>query len=272
LRHRLFGKERLLKGGRDGLHVFAPDPEALDLIGEAFEFVSLRGGLVLVVFVDVPELVIHERGKIEVLPAALREEVTVDLVAVVGRKPDDIVGFAKVLDQARELDALAEDRTAARRAAGALPQIDDLEVQFADELQFVAMLDEDLFSFGLSLPHADKVRGRTCKKVLRAVADRWLPPGVAQKPKWGFGIPVDTWVDDEFKTRFRATVLGSSSGLDEFFRPEAYRPIVQAFCDGQPCQGISRQGVYQRAIMLLSLHLNLERMASSNASAALASH
>jgi asparagine synthase (glutamine-hydrolysing) len=133
------------------------------------------------------------------------------------------------------------------------------------------MLDEDLFSFGLSLPHAHKVRGRTCKRVLRAVAGRWLPPTVAQKPKWGFGIPVDTWVDDEFKTRFREAVLSSSSGLDEFFRPEAYRPIVQAFCDDQPCQGISRQGIYQRAIMLLSLHLNLERMTSSTASASLAS-
>jgi hypothetical protein len=51
------------------------------------------------------------------------------------------------------------------------------------------MLDEDLMAFGLSLPHQLKVNGRTCKKVLRAVAERRLPSAVANKPKWGFGIP-----------------------------------------------------------------------------------
>ena len=50
----------------------------------------------------------------------------------------------------------------------------------------VPMLDEDLFAFGLSLPHARKVRGRTCKTVLRGVAARWLPTEVAQKAKRGF--------------------------------------------------------------------------------------
>lgn len=121
----------------------------------------------------------------------------------------------------------------------------------------VPMLDEDLFSFGLSLPHSDKVRGRDCKRTLRAIARRWLPEAVARKPKWGFGIPVDTWVDRQFKERFRETLLQASTPLDEFFRPEVYRPIVQAFCDDQSLPSVSRQGLYQRAIMLLSLHLHL---------------
>src|SRR5262249_16223584 len=40
----------------------------------------------------------------------------------------------------------------------------------------VPMLDEDLFAFGLSLPRYLKVDGRTCKRTLRAVAARRLPP------------------------------------------------------------------------------------------------
>jgi asparagine synthase (glutamine-hydrolysing) len=122
----------------------------------------------------------------------------------------------------------------------------------------VPMLDEDLFTFGLSLPHFLKVNGRTCKRVLRAVAERRLPAAVATKPKMGFGIPVDAWVDTDFKVRLRDTLLDSSSKLPEFFRPEAYQPIIEAFCDGRPSPGISREGFYQRAIMLLSLHLALE--------------
>ena len=46
----------------------------------------------------------------------------------------------------------------------------------------VPMLDEELFAFRLSLPYSLKVDGRTCKRVLRAVAKRRLPAAVANKP------------------------------------------------------------------------------------------
>ena len=122
----------------------------------------------------------------------------------------------------------------------------------------VPMLDEQLFAFGLSLPHVLKVTGRTCKRVLRAVAKSWLPPAVASKPKHGFEIPIDRWVSADFKMRLREVLLGRSSRLPDFFRPATYRPMVEAFCDGRPCPGISRQGLYQRAIMLLAVHLTFD--------------
>ncbi|MEO6110252.1 MAG: asparagine synthase C-terminal domain-containing protein, partial [Nitrospiraceae bacterium] len=125
----------------------------------------------------------------------------------------------------------------------------------------VPMLDEDLFAFGIGLPHCLKVQGRICKIVLRKVAQRWLPASVAQKPKRGFGVPVDGWVDAEFRTQLRETLLGRTSRISEFFRPEVYTPIIEAFCEGRSYENISRQGLYQRAIMLLSLQLVLERNA-----------
>ena len=123
----------------------------------------------------------------------------------------------------------------------------------------VPMLDEDLFTFGLSLPYSLKVDSRNCKRVLRGVAKRKLPFAVANKPKWGFGIPLDNWVDSQFKLYLRKILLGNSSRLPEFFRPETYRPLVDAFCEGRPFPGISRQGLYQRAIMLLSVQLAMDR-------------
>jgi asparagine synthase (glutamine-hydrolysing) len=123
----------------------------------------------------------------------------------------------------------------------------------------VPMLDEDLFSFGLTLPQKLKVDGSVCKLVLRKVAERRLPLEVANKPKRGFGIPVDRWVDADFRARLKDTLLGSSSRLPEFFRSEAYRPMIDAFSDMRPCLGVSRSGLYRRAIMLLSVHLALCR-------------
>ncbi len=119
----------------------------------------------------------------------------------------------------------------------------------------VPMLDEDLFAFGLSLPHNLKARGQTCKVVLRTVAGRRLPLEVAKKPKHGFGIPVDTWVNADFKTKLKDALLGPGSILPEYFRPEVYQPLVEAFCEGRSHPGISRGGLYQRNIMLLSVQL-----------------
>ena len=141
-------------------------------------------------------------------------------------------------------------------ANGFLFKVDTASMREGLEVR-VPMLDEDLFNFGLSLPHGLKVRGRTGKVVLREVAKRMLPPEIAQKPKHGFAVPIDTWVDEEFKLRLAHTLLDRNSRLPEFFNPEVYRPMVEAFCQGRPYPGVSRNGLYRRAFMLLSVHLAL---------------
>ena len=123
----------------------------------------------------------------------------------------------------------------------------------------VPMLDEDLVAFGLCLPHRLKVKGRTCKTVLRAVANRKLPKTVAKKPKWGFAVPLERWIDGDFKERLRDALLGSSSKLPEYFRPEAYTKIVKALCEGPSSYDPRRGPLYVRAIMLLAAQLTLAR-------------
>ena len=119
----------------------------------------------------------------------------------------------------------------------------------------VPMLDEDLVDFGLTLPHDLKVKGKTCKRVLREVARRWLPREVADKPKQGFAVPVDKWADDDFKARVRETLLDASSPLRDFFDPRVYAPWVNVFSQGGSHPHVSREGLYQRVIMLLAVHL-----------------
>ncbi len=118
----------------------------------------------------------------------------------------------------------------------------------------VPMLDEELFSFGLTLPHKLKVKGRECKQVLREVAARQLPLMIAKKPKHGFAVPVDRWVNEGFKLRVRETLLGPSSRLPEFFHCDGYTPVVQAFCNGA-ASGMSREALLRRIVFFLSIHL-----------------
>ena len=138
-------------------------------------------------------------------------------------------------------------------ANGYLFKVDTASMRESLEVR-VPMLDEDLVGLGLTLPHALKVTGRTSKRVLRAIAGRWLPQEIARKPKAGFAIPVDTWVDAPFKQRLHDTLLASHSPLRGLMRTDLCERWLTAFRDGVPLPEMSQRGVYQRAISLLSMH------------------
>lgn len=121
----------------------------------------------------------------------------------------------------------------------------------------VPMLDEDLFENGLTLPHNLKVNNKELKHILRRIARKRLPDKVANKPKWGFGIPVDTWVNKEFKERANS-YLSNHAILKETLNETVYKEWVDCFCNNKPHRSISREGIYQRVIMLLALALHLD--------------
>lgn len=121
----------------------------------------------------------------------------------------------------------------------------------------VPLLDEDLFDFGIKLPHSLKVKGKESKYVLRELSRRILPDEVANKPKQGFGIPVDTWVTTEFKQKTKAYLLRPNAGIKEILNPVIYEPWIKSFCENREMVNLSRAGLYQRIIMLLALELHL---------------
>jgi asparagine synthase (glutamine-hydrolysing) len=45
-----------------------------------------------------------------------------------------------------------------------------------------------------SVPPSSKIRGRTKKHLLREAVRPWLPPGVLDRPKKGFTIPITVWL------------------------------------------------------------------------------
>ncbi len=165
----------------------------------------------------------------------------------------------RTTDRVERLSALAtEANVRVTLANDFLFKVDLASMKESLEVR-VPMLDEELFSFGLTLPHKLKVKGRECKQVLREVAARQLPLVIAKKPKHGFAVPVDRWVNAEFRSRVRETLLGPSSRLPEVFRPEGYESIVEAFCSGRSDGGLSRDAIFRRTIFLLSVHLYLAR-------------
>jgi len=56
------------------------------------------------------------------------------------------------------------------------------------------LLDQDLVEWAMKLPLEWKLRGGTSKYLLRKLAYRYVPRQILDRPKQGFGVPIDLWL------------------------------------------------------------------------------
>ncbi|MBD3179481.1 MAG: asparagine synthase (glutamine-hydrolyzing) [Candidatus Latescibacteria bacterium] len=61
------------------------------------------------------------------------------------------------------------------------------------------LMDYRVVEFSRSLPTSYKFRGRVQKRILKDVLFRYVPPGMFDRPKSGFSVPVAEWFRNELK-------------------------------------------------------------------------
>jgi asparagine synthase (glutamine-hydrolysing) len=162
----------------------------------------------------------------------------------------------------RDLEELSQRMTENLFSVGLtsdmLRKVDMMSMRASIEVR-VPFLDERVVERGLALPHRLKTDGRKGKLVLRALAAEWLPSQVTTHPKQGFSIPLDVMVRESFHTMLHDYLLSNSSRIRSFIDPDLTCRWLQLFrgsSDRRHSGGtISRGGLYQRIIILLSLEL-----------------
>ena len=56
------------------------------------------------------------------------------------------------------------------------------------------LMDYRIYEFATSLPLSYKLQGTKGKRVLRDVLYRYVPRELVDRPKTGFGVPIDSWL------------------------------------------------------------------------------
>jgi asparagine synthase (glutamine-hydrolysing) len=85
------------------------------------------------------------------------------------------------------------------------------------------LLDHRLAEFAWRLPLSMKSRGGTGKWLLRRVLDRYVPRALVERPKTGFGLPIDGWLRGPLRDWAEALLEPRRLRGGGFFEPEPIR-------------------------------------------------
>ena len=93
-------------------------------------------------------------------------------------------------------------------------------------------LDHRVVEFAWRLPLAMKIREGESKWILRQVLYRHVPRNLVERPKMGFGVPLESWLRGPLKD-WAESLLAESRLRDEgFFQPEPIRKRWTEHLDG----------------------------------------
>lgn len=87
----------------------------------------------------------------------------------------------------------------------------------------VPMLDHRVIEFAWSLPLSLRVRGGEGKWLLKQLLDRYVPRALTDRPKTGFGIPIDSWLRGPLRDWAEALLGESRLRRDGFLNPAPIR-------------------------------------------------
>lgn len=87
----------------------------------------------------------------------------------------------------------------------------------------VPLLDHRVVEFAWRLPLSLKIRHNQGKWILRQVLYRYLPPALVDRPKMGFGVPVDVWLRGSLRDWAEALIDRKRLKEEGFFHPALVR-------------------------------------------------
>src|SRR3990170_6274835 len=94
------------------------------------------------------------------------------------------------------------------------------------------MLDHEFMEFCASLPSHMKLRGRAKKYIFKRAVRGLLPRDIIERPKMGFGVPLDQWFRVDLREMAQDLLLSPRAAGRGYFRKEVVQRLLDEHIEG----------------------------------------
>ena len=95
------------------------------------------------------------------------------------------------------------------------------------------LLDHEVLAYAAQLPDSYRLQGLQKKRILRQIARRYVPADVINRPKKGFGVPVDQWFRKELRDLTHDVLLGTRLRDRGYFHQPVIAQLITEHETGQ---------------------------------------
>jgi asparagine synthase (glutamine-hydrolysing) len=95
------------------------------------------------------------------------------------------------------------------------------------------LLDHEFMELCAGFPGSWKLRDGTTKRLFKDALRAWLPGDLLDRPKWGFGVPIDSWLRGPLRRLPSEVLLDRRSVERGFFRREYVAGLIDDHVSGR---------------------------------------
>jgi asparagine synthase (glutamine-hydrolysing) len=95
------------------------------------------------------------------------------------------------------------------------------------------LLDHVLLEWAAEIPAEIKLARGVTKALFKSAMAPYLPHQILDRPKRGFGVPLDGWFRNEIKELAHDTLTSSSARQRGLFKPGYVQTLIDEHCQGR---------------------------------------
>jgi asparagine synthase (glutamine-hydrolysing) len=113
-----------------------------------------------------------------------------------------------------------------------LTKVDRMSMAVSLEAR-VPLLDHKLIEFVTRIPSALKLKGATTKHIFKRAVRGLVPDEILDRPKQGFGVPIQHWINDQLRDRIRETLTEARTRGRGYVEPRYVNTLLDEHARGR---------------------------------------